>query len=172
MLTDQVQALLLSFWGADHRIWKATRVRYDFFFFLYIFLHSGISFFSMELIILVRAILLRTPLSEQIWTLESIMLNRSWLYIIKYELLSALLLLIAMCLCCRYDRVRGVEIGNKDVKLEYLEEAYTTQNWIVRIYKVKPPKNRWWEIVPPDYLSELLFWNPSQGGKNHVLLAK
>lgn len=42
-----------------------------------------------------------------------------------------------------YDRARGVEIGNKDVKLEYLEEAYTTSNWIVRIYKVKPPKNRW-----------------------------
>ncbi|CAL5070726.1 unnamed protein product [Urochloa decumbens] len=41
-----------------------------------------------------------------------------------------------------YDRVRGVEIGNKDIKLEYLEEAYTTSNWIVRIYKVKPPKNR------------------------------
>ncbi|XP_020581762.1 LOW QUALITY PROTEIN: dolichyl-diphosphooligosaccharide--protein glycosyltransferase subunit STT3B [Phalaenopsis equestris] len=42
-----------------------------------------------------------------------------------------------------YDRARGVEIGNKDVKLEYLEEAFTTSNWIIRIYKVKPPKNRW-----------------------------
>ncbi|KAJ3669545.1 hypothetical protein LUZ60_011495 [Juncus effusus] len=42
-----------------------------------------------------------------------------------------------------YDRARGVEIGNKDIKLEYLEEAFTTSNWIVRIYKVKPPKNRW-----------------------------
>ncbi|KAL9668318.1 hypothetical protein QQ045_002698 [Rhodiola kirilowii] len=41
-----------------------------------------------------------------------------------------------------YDRARGVEIGNKDIKLEYLEEAFTTSNWIVRIYKVKPPKNR------------------------------
>nr|XP_043631809.1 dolichyl-diphosphooligosaccharide--protein glycosyltransferase subunit STT3B isoform X2 [Erigeron canadensis] len=41
-----------------------------------------------------------------------------------------------------YDRARGVEIGNKDVKLEYLEEAFTTSNWIVRIYKVKPPSNR------------------------------
>ena len=45
-----------------------------------------------------------------------------------------------------YDRVRGVEIGNKDIKLEYLEEAFTTSNWIVRIYKVKPPKNRSWGI--------------------------
>ncbi|KAL8246053.1 hypothetical protein R6Q59_007277 [Mikania micrantha] len=42
-----------------------------------------------------------------------------------------------------YDRARGVEIGNKDVKLEYLEEAFTTSNWIVRIYKVKQPTNRW-----------------------------
>ncbi|XP_010935542.1 dolichyl-diphosphooligosaccharide--protein glycosyltransferase subunit STT3B [Elaeis guineensis] len=42
-----------------------------------------------------------------------------------------------------YDRARGVEIGNKDIELEYLEEAYTTSNWIIRIYKVKPPKNRW-----------------------------
>jgi len=39
-----------------------------------------------------------------------------------------------------------VEIGNKDIKLEYLEEAFTTSNWIVRIYKVKPPKNRSWGI--------------------------
>ncbi|KAL5993440.1 Dolichyl-diphosphooligosaccharide--protein glycosyltransferase subunit stt3b [Asimina triloba] len=39
-----------------------------------------------------------------------------------------------------YDRARGVEIGNKDIKLEYLEEAFTTSNWIIRIYKVKPPR--------------------------------
>lgn len=53
-------------------------------------------------------------------------------------------LFIIMIFCNdRYDRARGVEIGNKDIKLEYLEEAFTTQNWIVRIYKVKPPKNRW-----------------------------
>ncbi|KAG9441933.1 hypothetical protein H6P81_017787 [Aristolochia fimbriata] len=39
-----------------------------------------------------------------------------------------------------YDRARGVEIGNKDIKLEHLEEAFTTSNWIVRIYKVKPPR--------------------------------
>lgn len=45
----------------------------------------------------------------------------------------------------RYDRARGVEIGNKDIKLEHLEEAFTTSNWIVRIYKVKPPNNRWWD---------------------------
>jgi dolichyl-diphosphooligosaccharide--protein glycosyltransferase len=41
-----------------------------------------------------------------------------------------------------FDRVRGVEIGNKDFELEHLEEAYTSQHWIVRIYKVLPPMNR------------------------------
>ncbi|PAA66815.1 hypothetical protein BOX15_Mlig008489g2 [Macrostomum lignano] len=41
-----------------------------------------------------------------------------------------------------YDRVRNAEIGNKDFELTYLEEAYTTEHWIVRIYKVKKPDNR------------------------------
>lgn len=41
-----------------------------------------------------------------------------------------------------YDRVRGAEIGNKDFELDILEEAYTTEHWLVRIYKVKPLTNR------------------------------
>lgn len=41
-----------------------------------------------------------------------------------------------------YDRVRNVEIGNKDFDLTYIEEAYTSQHWLVRIYKVKDPENR------------------------------
>ncbi|VDK78670.1 unnamed protein product [Litomosoides sigmodontis] len=41
-----------------------------------------------------------------------------------------------------FDRVRHAEIGNKDFELEFLEEAYTTEHWIVRIYKVKPLDNR------------------------------
>ncbi|XP_047507321.1 dolichyl-diphosphooligosaccharide--protein glycosyltransferase subunit STT3A [Pieris napi] len=41
-----------------------------------------------------------------------------------------------------FDRVRGAEIGNKDFNLEVLEEAYTTEHWLVRIYKVKPLPNR------------------------------
>uniref|UniRef100_A0A336MU62 Dolichyl-diphosphooligosaccharide--protein glycosyltransferase subunit STT3A n=1 Tax=Culicoides sonorensis TaxID=179676 RepID=A0A336MU62_CULSO len=41
-----------------------------------------------------------------------------------------------------YDRVRGAEIGNKDFELEVLEEAYTTEHWLVRIYKVKDLNNR------------------------------
>jgi dolichyl-diphosphooligosaccharide--protein glycosyltransferase len=35
-----------------------------------------------------------------------------------------------------YDRVRSAEIGNKDFELDVLEEAYTTEHWLVRIYKV------------------------------------
>lgn len=35
-----------------------------------------------------------------------------------------------------YDRVRNAEIGNKDVRLRHVEEAFTSENWIVRIYKV------------------------------------
>lgn len=41
-----------------------------------------------------------------------------------------------------YDRTRNVEIGNKNIKLEHLEEAYTTDHWLVRIYKVKKRSNR------------------------------
>jgi len=41
-----------------------------------------------------------------------------------------------------YDRTRGVEIGKKDISLTHLEEAYTTEHWLVRIYKVKDLSNR------------------------------
>eukprot|EP01095_Lingulamoeba_sp_RSL-Kostka_P009804 TRINITY_DN3415_c0_g1_i1.p1 TRINITY_DN3415_c0_g1~~TRINITY_DN3415_c0_g1_i1.p1 ORF type:complete len:696 (+),score=241.89 TRINITY_DN3415_c0_g1_i1:48-2135(+) len=41
-----------------------------------------------------------------------------------------------------FDRVRGIEIGYKDFELEYMEEAFTSINWLVRIYKVKEPNNR------------------------------
>lgn len=41
-----------------------------------------------------------------------------------------------------WDRVRGAEIGNKDFELKVLEEAYTTEHWLVRIYKVKDLPNR------------------------------
>ena len=40
-----------------------------------------------------------------------------------------------------YDRVRNAEIGNKDFELDVLEEAYTSEHWIVRIFKVIP--NHW-----------------------------
>lgn len=38
-----------------------------------------------------------------------------------------------------YDRTRNAEIGNKNFQLTYLEEAYTTEHWLVRIYRVKKP---------------------------------
>ncbi|KAM3724112.1 Dolichyl-diphosphooligosaccharide--protein glycosyltransferase subunit [Dirofilaria immitis] len=41
-----------------------------------------------------------------------------------------------------FDRTRGYIIGRKNIVLEHLEEAYTSQNWLVRIYKVLKQKNR------------------------------
>ncbi|KAK3702900.1 hypothetical protein QZH41_014170 [Actinostola sp. cb2023] len=41
-----------------------------------------------------------------------------------------------------FDRTRNVEIGNKNVKLEHIEEAFTSEHWLVRIYKVKDLANR------------------------------
>ena len=39
------------------------------------------------------------------------------------------------------DRVRGTGIQTAPISLSTVEEAYTTENWIVRIYKVKKPDN-------------------------------
>lgn len=38
-----------------------------------------------------------------------------------------------------FDRTRNAVIGNKDFDLTYLEEAYTSDHWLVRIYRVKKP---------------------------------
>ncbi|VDK70668.1 unnamed protein product [Onchocerca ochengi] len=45
-----------------------------------------------------------------------------------------------------FDRTRGYVIGRKNIVLEHLEEAYTSQNWLVRIYKVLKQKNR--PVIP------------------------
>ena len=45
-----------------------------------------------------------------------------------------------------FDRTRNAEIGNKNIKLHYLEEAYTTEHWLVRIYRVKKYANRFQEF--------------------------
>lgn len=37
-----------------------------------------------------------------------------------------------------YDTVRNAVIGRKDIKLKYFEEAYTSERWLVRIYRVLP----------------------------------
>lgn len=41
-----------------------------------------------------------------------------------------------------YDRVRNAQIGQMDIKLRYFEEVYTTEHWMVRIYKLKDPVAR------------------------------
>ncbi|VDN17383.1 unnamed protein product [Dibothriocephalus latus] len=41
-----------------------------------------------------------------------------------------------------YDRVRDADIGNRDYELKTVEEAFTSENWIVRIYRVKKFLNR------------------------------
>jgi dolichyl-diphosphooligosaccharide---protein glycosyltransferase len=39
------------------------------------------------------------------------------------------------------DRVRGARLPAETPQLNTLEEAFTTENWIIRIYKVKPLDN-------------------------------
>jgi len=41
-----------------------------------------------------------------------------------------------------FDRVRNVEVGVKNIVLEHLDEAFTSEHWIVRIFKVRKPANR------------------------------
>jgi len=50
-----------------------------------------------------------------------------------------------------FDRTRGAVIGNKNIKLKYLEEAYTSEHWLVRVYRVKKPH----EFNRPDVPSGL-----------------
>jgi dolichyl-diphosphooligosaccharide---protein glycosyltransferase len=38
-----------------------------------------------------------------------------------------------------FDRVRGTHIGRGNFHLNYVEEAFTSEHWIVRLYKVKNP---------------------------------
>ena len=35
-----------------------------------------------------------------------------------------------------YDQARHYEIGHKNFELTYLEEAFTSEHWIVRIFRV------------------------------------
>lgn len=56
-----------------------------------------------------------------------------------------------------YDRVRGTEIGDKNIKLTHFKEAFTSENWIFRIYKVLPDENR--ETVLPKSIFSVLSKN-------------
>jgi len=49
-----------------------------------------------------------------------------------------------------YDRTRNAVIGNKDFDLTYLEEAYTSEHWLVRIYRVKKPHEFNRPVIKPD----------------------
>ncbi|CAI5734489.1 unnamed protein product [Hyaloperonospora brassicae] len=40
-----------------------------------------------------------------------------------------------------FDRARNTEVGVKNIKLTHMEEAFTSEHWIVRIFKVKRPSN-------------------------------
>ncbi|KAI6243432.1 Dolichyl-diphosphooligosaccharide--protein glycotransferase [Aphelenchoides fujianensis] len=41
-----------------------------------------------------------------------------------------------------FDRTRGYPIGVKDFELNHLEEAYTSENWLVRVFRVVDRNNR------------------------------
>jgi dolichyl-diphosphooligosaccharide---protein glycosyltransferase len=49
-------------------------------------------------------------------------------------------------------RVRGSRLPAEGPQLSTLEEAYTSENWIIRIYKVKDPDN-----VGRDHASAVAF---------------
>jgi hypothetical protein len=56
------------------------------------------------------------------------------------------------------DRVRSAVIGDKNIRLTYFEEAYTSENWLVRIYRVVHPDDRALsgrssKPAPPDYIN-------------------
>jgi dolichyl-diphosphooligosaccharide--protein glycosyltransferase len=50
------------------------------------------------------------------------------------------------------DRVRGVRLPQEGPQLTTVEEAFTSENWIIRIYKVKPLDN-----VGRDHASAVAF---------------
>jgi dolichyl-diphosphooligosaccharide--protein glycosyltransferase len=44
-----------------------------------------------------------------------------------------------------YDRTRKVQISSKKITLKHLAEVYTSEHWLVRIYKLRKPSNRRWK---------------------------
>lgn len=45
--------------------------------------------------------------------------------------------------------MRGTDVGDKNFELTYLEEAFTSEHWMVRIYRVKTEKTH------PGFLEEM-----------------
>lgn len=68
-----------------------------------------------------------------------------------------------------FDRVRNAIIGNPHFKLTHFEEAFTSEHWMVRIYKLKDLPNR------TKYKSPLRSSNKKalgRSGKGRVLVSK
>ena len=53
-----------------------------------------------------------------------------------------ILILTAHCMPLYMQRYNTLPLSPQDFELDVLEEAYTTEHWIVRIYKVKDLENR------------------------------
>ncbi|XP_052803659.1 dolichyl-diphosphooligosaccharide--protein glycosyltransferase subunit STT3B-like [Mya arenaria] len=64
-----------------------------------------------------------------------------------------------------YDRTRGVEIGNKNFDLTHLEEAYTSEHWLVRIYRVLDLENRQLNKEPVKPVKKSRKSNKKKSGK-------
>jgi len=60
-----------------------------------------------------------------------------------------------------FDLVRQMEIGLKDYELKHLDEAFTSQNWLVRIYKVRKPANRGQKDRPQKVAAQTSGWSSS-----------
>lgn len=67
------------------------------------------------------------------------------------EAAPAVFVLIAMRVCACVCHPRPLCLQHKGFSLEVLDEAFTSEHWIVRIYKVKKPSNT---IATPDAPSQ------------------
>ena len=45
--------------------------------------------------------------------------------------------------------MRNVVIGKEDIRLKHFEEVFTSEHWMVRIYRLKPPAAREPRMVNP-----------------------
>ena len=48
-----------------------------------------------------------------------------------------------------YDRVRSTEIGELNISLKYFEEVFTSQHWLMRVYKVRDAPVREGRLANP-----------------------
>lgn len=63
-----------------------------------------------------------------------------------------------------YDRARNAEMGVKNIVLTHLEEAFTSEHWIVRIFKVKKQPN----VEPSVDLRKARFREAESGGSKDI----